>query len=99
MSREDFLSDVEQGIEAATMAIRITPHIMSAANWASPFDDPIVRQFVPLRSSLVPDHPMMSLDSLDEEKDSPFKGLVHRYPDKVLFLSSYTTKSLKRSNY
>lgn len=35
---------------------------------------------------MVPDHPMLTLDSLHEEADSPVKGLVHRYPDKALFL-------------
>ena len=32
------------------------------------------------------DHPKLTLDSLDEAADSPVKGLVHRYPDKALFL-------------
>lgn len=33
-----------------------------------------------------PDHPKLTLDSLHEIEDSPVKGLVHRYPDKALFL-------------
>lgn len=33
-----------------------------------------------------PDHPKLTLDSLEEEADSPVNGLVHRYPDKALFL-------------
>lgn len=33
-----------------------------------------------------PDHKKLTLDSLDETKDSPVEGLVHRYPDKALFL-------------
>lgn len=68
------------------MAIRITPHTLSVADWSNPFEDPIRRQFVPLRASLLPDHPKLTLDSLGEEHDSPVKGLVHRYPDKALFL-------------
>jgi Lysine 2,3-aminomutase len=35
---------------------------------------------------MLPDHPKLALDSLHEEADSPVKGLVHRYPDKALFL-------------
>jgi lysine 2,3-aminomutase len=35
---------------------------------------------------MIPDHPKLTLDSLHEEADSPVKGLVHRYPDKALFL-------------
>jgi lysine 2,3-aminomutase len=85
-TREAFLSDVEGGMKVAPMSVRLTPHIMSVANWTSPFDDPIIRQFLPLKSNLLPDHPELTLDSLHEEGDSPVPGLVHRYPDKVLFL-------------
>jgi len=31
---------------------------------------------------------MMKLDSLNEQRDSPVSGLIHRYPDKVLFLTT-----------
>lgn len=68
------------------MAIRLTPHVLSVANWSNPLEDPIRRQFIPLKSSIRPDHPALSLDSLHETEDSPVPGLVHRYPDKVLFL-------------
>jgi len=39
-----------------------------------------------MKSLMVPDHPKLALDSLHETADSPVKGLVHRYPDKALFL-------------
>jgi lysine 2,3-aminomutase len=87
-TRQAFLSDVESGMKAAPMSVRLTPHIMSVADWTSPFNDPIIRQFVPLKSNLLPDHPKLTLDSLHEEGDSPVPGLVHRYPDKVLFLGT-----------
>ena len=35
---------------------------------------------------MLPDHPKLTLDSLHETADSPVDGLVHRYPDKALFL-------------
>jgi len=85
-TREEFIRDVLDGVSAATMAIRMTPYILSRVNWADPRHDPIVRQFLPMKSIMLPDHPMMTLDSLHEEADSPVKGLVHRYPDKALFL-------------
>jgi lysine 2,3-aminomutase len=85
-TREDFLKDVQEGLKAAPMSVRLTPHIMSVADWSSPLDDPIVRQFIPIKSGLTPDHPQLTFDSLHEEGDSPVPGLVHRYPDKVLFL-------------
>lgn len=85
-SREEFIKDVLDGVTAATMAIRMTPYILSRVNWADPRHDPIVRQFLPMKSLMVPDHPKLALDSLHETADSPVKGLVHRYPDKALFL-------------
>jgi hypothetical protein len=85
-TKDDFLRDVEEGMKAAPMAIRLTPHILSVADWSSPLQDPIRRQFIPLKSTLIRDHPALSLDSLHETEDSPVEGLVHRYPDKVLFL-------------
>ncbi|KAL5347386.1 hypothetical protein ACLOAV_007698 [Pseudogymnoascus australis] len=87
-TRDDFLGEVKEAIRIAPMAIRITPHTLSVADWSNPFEDPIRRQFVPLRASLLPDHPKLTLDSLGEEHDSPVKGLVHRYPDKALFLAT-----------
>jgi lysine 2,3-aminomutase len=85
-TREDFIKDVFEGIETAPMAIRLTPHILSVIDWNNAFDDPVRRQFIPMKSSAMPDHPMLTLDSLHEEDDSPVKGLVHRYTDKALFL-------------
>ncbi|KAK3337459.1 hypothetical protein B0T19DRAFT_73509 [Cercophora scortea] len=85
-TREEFIKDVLDGVTAATMAIRMTPYILSRVNWADPRHDPIIRQFLPMKSLMLPDHPKLALDSLHETADSPVKGLVHRYPDKALFL-------------
>ncbi|KAK4150556.1 hypothetical protein C8A00DRAFT_17943 [Chaetomidium leptoderma] len=85
-TRDEFIQDVFEGITAATMSVRMTPYILSRINWRDPRHDPIVRQFLPLKSRMIPDHPELTLDSLHEEADSPVKGLVHRYPDKALFL-------------
>ncbi|KAK0737590.1 hypothetical protein B0T21DRAFT_286295 [Apiosordaria backusii] len=85
-TRDEFIADVMEGVAAATMAIRMTPYILSRVNWKDPRHDPIIRQFLPLKSVLIPDHPKLTLDSLHEEADSPVKGLVHRYDDKALFL-------------
>ncbi|KAF2169215.1 hypothetical protein M409DRAFT_20438 [Zasmidium cellare ATCC 36951] len=87
-TRDDFIADVEAGIKAAPMAVRLTPHILSVADWSNPLVDPIRRQFVPLQSTRRPDHEALSFDSLHETADSPVPGLVHRYPDKVLFLAT-----------
>jgi lysine 2,3-aminomutase len=80
------MRDVLDGIDMAPMAIRLTPHILSVINWENGLEDPIRKQFIPMKASALPDHSMLTLDSLHEEEDSPVKGLVHRYPDKALFL-------------
>lgn len=87
-TREDFVADVMEGIALAPMSIRIPPHIMSSIDWSDPLNDPLRRQFIPMKSTFKPDHPKLKLDSLHETVDSPCEGLVHRYTDKCLFLAS-----------
>jgi lysine 2,3-aminomutase len=67
---------------ASRYAIAITPGIARIIDPADP-DDPIARQFVPSARELI--------TALDERSDpigdaahSPVKGVVHRYPDRVL---------------
>ncbi len=68
------------------MAVRVSPYAIALIDWNDPVNDPIRRQFIPLASTLLPDHPRLTLDSLHEQEDSPVPGLVHRYVDKALFL-------------
>lgn len=81
-----FYADLEAGLRNAPMALRVSPHLLSLIDWNHPQRDPIRLQFLPLRSSQRPDHPMLRLDSLGERQDSPVPGLTHRYADKALFL-------------
>ncbi|KAI4944731.1 hypothetical protein J4E91_008418 [Alternaria rosae] len=87
-TKNDFIEDAIAAIKLAPMAIRLTPHVLSLVDWQNAVDDPIRRQFLPLRSGIVPDHKNMELDSLHEEADSPVPGLVHRYPGRALFLAT-----------
>ncbi len=82
-----FLDDVEAGLRQAPMNIRLSPYILGRIDWSRPDEDPVRRQFLPLASTRLPDHPRLEFDSLHERADSPVDGLVHRYPDKVLFLA------------
>jgi len=82
-----FYQAVVEGLSRAPMSVRLSPYIMSLIDWERPEHDPIRRQFLPLASELLPDHPMARLDSLSERACSPVPGLTHRYPDKVLFLT------------
>lgn len=81
-----FYDDVTEGFRRAPMSIRVSPYLLSLIDWADPYNDPLRRQFVPVSSRLLPDHPKLTLDSLHEQADAPVPGLTHRYPDKALFL-------------
>ncbi|MBE0567452.1 MAG: KamA family radical SAM protein [Krumholzibacteria bacterium] len=83
---EAFLADVERGLAEAPMNVRVTPYLLGLIDWDDPYGDPIRIQFLPVASTRRPDHPRLALDSLHEQEDSPTPGLVHRYPDKALFL-------------
>jgi lysine 2,3-aminomutase len=64
--------------------------MIALVDWTRPYEDPIRRQFIPVASKLLPDHPRLTLDSLHEQDDAPVQGLTHRYVDKVLFLPLQT---------
>lgn len=93
--------DIEAGLERTPMNVRITPYIFSLIDWENPVDDPIRKQFLPLGSQFLEDHPCYMDDSLNEDGDKATPYLTHRYPDKVLFLPitlcpvycSYCTRS------
>ncbi len=97
----DFIDDLLLGLEKTPMRVRITPYIFSLIDWTQPAQDPIRRQFLPLGSQFIEDHPNCMDDSLNEEGDRCAPFLTHRYPDKVLFLPvsvcpvycSYCTRS------
>ena len=83
----DFIKNAHQGFRKAPMSIRVTPYLLSLIDWKNPEKDAIRRQFIPLGTEILADHPMLGFDSLNEQQDSPVPGLTHRYPDKALFLA------------
>ncbi|KAL6710701.1 hypothetical protein ACN47E_007758 [Coniothyrium glycines] len=87
-TKANFIDDAIAALSLAPMNIRLTPHMLSRIDWKQPLDDPIRKQFIPLRSGIVPDHEHLKFDSLHEEDDSPTPGLVHRYPGRALFLAT-----------
>ena len=82
----DVLAEIEAGLTKVGMSIRINPYIATLIDWSNAALDPIRRQFLPMISELEHDHPCLVVDSLEEQDHSPAHSLVHRYPDKVLFL-------------
>jgi len=66
------------------LALAITPYFFNLIDRASP-DCPLRRQVIPRSEERVVSEEE-TLDSLGEDEHSPIPGLVHRYPDRVLFL-------------
>lgn len=62
--------------------VRVTPYYLSLAESGNA-EDPIVRQCLPAEGEL--GGAGGSPDPLGEDRYSPVPGLVHRYPDRVLF--------------
>ena len=66
--------------------VDITPYFISLIDPHNPHD-PIRRQIIPTEEEIIPFTGMME-DSLAEDQHSPVRGLVHRYPDRVLMLTT-----------
>src|SRR3984957_18679633 len=75
------LPDLEK--VAARYAVAVTPDIAALIDRDDP-DDPIARQFIPGAEELVA-QPGESADPIGDHAHSPVPGIVHRYPDRVLF--------------
>jgi lysine 2,3-aminomutase len=68
---------------AERYGVAVTPAVVALIE-PDDANDPIARQFVPDPAELR-DAPEESADPIGDEAHSPVKGLVHRYPDRVLF--------------
>jgi lysine 2,3-aminomutase len=77
----DELADLEK--VASRYAIALTPDIAALIDRNDPAD-PIARQFVPTQAELVTG-PGERADPIGDQAYSPVAGIVHRYPDRVLF--------------
>ena len=80
VSVED-LPDLEK--VAARYAVAITPDMAALIDPDDP-DDPIARQFIPSAGELLT-QPGENADPIGDHAHSPVAGIVHRYPDRVLF--------------
>jgi lysine 2,3-aminomutase len=68
---------------AARYAIAVTPEVAALIDPDDPLD-PIARQYIPSAEELVA-QPNEKPDPIGDEARSPVSGIVHRYPDRVLF--------------
>ena len=85
-SKINISPDESAGLENAgsKLLVSITPHFFNLID-PSDFNCPIRKQVIPsgLESLTAP---LESSDPVGEENSMPIPGLVHRYPDRVLFL-------------
>ena len=82
--REGLLTpDPRLAAAAEAMAIAVTPEMAALIDRADLAHDPIARQFVPSaqETEIAPGE---LADPIGDEARSPVKGIVHRYPDRVL---------------
>jgi lysine 2,3-aminomutase len=75
------LSDLQE--VAARYAVAVTPDIAALID-PDDADDPIARQFIPRAEELLA-APGENADPIGDHAYSPVSGVVHRYPDRVLF--------------
>jgi lysine 2,3-aminomutase len=68
---------------AARYAVALTPEVAALIDPGDP-DDPIARQYIPRVEELAA-HASESADPIGDHMFSPVEGIVHRYPDRVLF--------------
>src|SRR4030088_1933026 len=77
----DDLADLDK--VAARYAVAVTPEMAALIDPDDP-GDPIARQFIPSADELVRE-PGENPDPIGDHAHSPVSGIVHRYPDRVLF--------------
>ena len=71
-------------LSGTKLALSVTPHFFNLIDEADP-EDPIRRQIIPrIEETLYAETDMA--DPCGEDSHMPVPGLVHRYPDRVLFL-------------
>src|SRR5262249_47108029 len=81
LARSADLADLEK--VASRYAVAITPDIAALIDATDP-NDPIARQFIPSADELVSGESERA-DPIGDHSHSPTAGIVHRYPDRVLF--------------
>src|ERR1700741_119170 len=91
------LSDEERSgvlLSGDKLALAVTPHFFNLVPRGNP-EDPIRRQVIP-RIEETWTSPYDMADPCGEDSHMPVPGLVHRYPDRVLFLGTDRCASYRR---
>lgn len=69
---------------AEKYAVAVTPHVLSLVDTDDPAD-PIARQYLPDAAELHATEAELA-DPIGDQTHSPVRGVVHRYPDRVLLM-------------
>jgi len=83
---DDEYTAIQAGIDTGhhPLPFAVTPYYLSLLDPVDP-EDPLRKTVIPTTAERVYAQEE-SKDPLNEEQDSPVPGIVHRYPDRVLFL-------------
>lgn len=84
--KTDIANPAQDPAIAAVMeryAVSLTDHVLSAMQSPDTAADPVARQYLPAADELV-NTPEELDDPIGDDAHSPVKGIVHRYPDRVL---------------
>lgn len=65
-------------------AYKVSDHVKGAMMSSDPVTDPVARQYIPLSDEDL-SYVYEQTDPIGDEAYSPVKGIVHRYPDRVLY--------------
>lgn len=82
----EHLADLET-LEAQYKLV-LPPYYLSLIDPADPYGDPIGLQSLPHVAETAADSTEERDDPLEEDQDSPVPGLTHRYPDRVLLITT-----------
>ena len=69
---------------ARRYAVGVSPDSIEAMKSLDPIADPVARQYIPQLQELQIT-PQESPDPIGDDAHSPVKGIIHRYPERVLF--------------
>lgn len=85
LAPRDLEKIVQSNLEqvARRYAVAVSPLLLALVDLGDP-NDPIARQFLPSLDELV-QLPEELADPIGDHAHSPVAGIVHRYPDRVLF--------------
>jgi lysine 2,3-aminomutase len=87
LARLGLLVDEASMRAALRYPVSVTPYFLSLVKWDDPLD-PIRKQWVPDGREMMRLFSDAQEDPFQESTRSPFPGLVHRFPDRVLLMIS-----------